>query len=108
MGVYEDLKTALATVQRLSALENRFSDYIIENRKALADMRADIAEVRERQARIEQRLDGQEDILTSRAQAAAATASAATVGATIAGLAERIALLEAGAPRPGGRLTAPP
>jgi hypothetical protein len=47
MGLYDDLKTALTAVQRLTAAERALSDHMAETRSAHAEFRRQIQELPE-------------------------------------------------------------
>ena len=94
MGVYDDLKAALATVQRLTAAERTLADHVAESRRAFGQMRDPVQELRERLLRLETWFEGLDEIVTTRAQAAAAAAASVGLANALLAHAERLSVIE--------------
>lgn len=97
MAVWDDIKAILLALHRLSESEKKLAELAAENKAAIKDLRAQVQELRERQIRIEARLESLDEVVTTKAQATAALA----VAQALAPMAERLARLETGdqAPR---------
>lgn len=94
MSIYDDVKATLAAVQRLTAAERTLADHVTEYRRPLGDVSRQVQELRDRQLRIELKLETLDKVVTTRAQAAAAAAAAMGVAAALAAHAERLRALE--------------
>jgi phage shock protein A len=108
VGLLADIATLVASVHRLTEAEKALSRHGVEMRAAHEALRADIATLSERIARIEQRLDDHAAMTTATAREAAAGA----VAGALAALGERLVRLEMAAPPPppasSRRRTLPP
>lgn len=107
MGLLADIATLFASVHRLTEAEKALSRHGAEMRAAHEALRADIATLSERIARIEQRLDDHAAMTTATAREAAAGA----VAGALAALGERLVRLEMATPPPPApprRRTLPP
>jgi hypothetical protein len=93
LGLYDDLKAAALAVHRLTVAEKALAEQSAESRKAIAEIRTQLQDIRDRQIRLEARLDGLDDAIVHRANAAAMAA----VSSAFAILAQRIAALESAA-----------
>ena len=96
MGIWDDVKAVALAVHRLSEAEKRLAEQAAETRNALKEIRAQIQDLRDRQLRIEARLDGVDDIAATKAQAQAAYA----VSGALAQITERLTRLKMGASSP--------
>ncbi|MBR0642176.1 hypothetical protein [Plastoroseomonas hellenica] len=99
MGLLADIATLFASVHRLTEAEKALLRHGAEMRAAHEALRAEIAGLSERIARIEQRLDDQAGVTAATAREAA---SGAVAGA-LAALGERLVRLELAAPPPASR-----
>ena len=96
MAAWDDLKAVALALHRLSESEKKLAELAAENKAAVKELRATMQELRERQLKIETRLDALDEIVTTKAQATAALA----VAQALAPIMERLARLESQPPPP--------
>ena len=109
MGIWEDVKAVALAVHRLSEAEKKLAEQAAETKAAVKELRGLLQDVRDRQLRIEARLDALDEVISTKAQANAALA----VAGALTQFGERLARLETNAQAPPGggggqpRLTPP-
>jgi malate/lactate dehydrogenase len=96
VAAWDDLKAVALALHRLSESEKKLAELAAENKAAVKELRAIMQELRERQLKIETRLDALDEIVTTKAQATAALA----VAQALAPIMERLARLESQPPPP--------
>ncbi len=101
--MWQDLKAVALAVHRLTEAERKLAELAAENRVALKELRTEMQSLRDRQLRLEARLEALDEVISTKAQATAALAVAQALGP----LMERLARLEAGR-GDGGRPRLPP
>ena len=104
MAIWDDLKAVALAVHRLTEAEKKLAELAAENKSAIKELHATVQELRERQIRIETRLETLDDVVTTKAQATAAMA----VAQALAPLMERLARLETRRSVDGGSPRLPP
>lgn len=100
MGVWEDLKAVALAVHRLTQAEKQLAEQAAEMKAAPKTLREQLQDVRDRQTRIEARLDGLGEVILTKAVSAAQNAATLAFADMHARFAERLARLEAGPPSP--------
>ena len=109
MGIWQDATAVALAAHRLSEAEKKLAEQAAETKAAVKELRAMLQDMRVRQLRTEARLDGLDEVISTKAQANAAFAAAGALPQT----GERLTRLEmsAQAPPDGGdgqpRLAAP-
>ncbi|MBL6082516.1 hypothetical protein JMJ56_31615 [Belnapia sp. T18] len=96
MAIWNDLKAVALAVHRLTEAEKRLAELAAENKAAIKELRGQMQELRERQIRIEAKLESLDEVVTTKAQASAALAVAQALGPIM----ERLARLEIQPPAP--------
>lgn len=96
MGVWQDAKAIALALHRLGEAEKKLAEQAAETKAAVKELRGLLQDARDRQLRIEARLDGLDEVISTKAQANAALA----VAGALAQLGERLARLEVGAAKP--------
>lgn len=92
MGIWDELKAVALAVHRLTEAEKKMAEMAAENRAAVKELRALLQDMRDRQLRLEGRMDSLDEIASSKAQGMAALAVANALGPMM----ERLARLEVG------------
>ncbi len=103
MAIWDDLKAVVLALHRLSESEKKLAEMAADNKAAVKELRATMQELRERQLRIEIRLDSLDEVITTKAQATAAL----SVAQALAPIMERLARLEARGGGTAARLPPP-
>jgi chromosome segregation ATPase len=105
VAIWNDLKAVALALHRLSESEKKLAELAAENKAAIKELRATMQELRERQIKIETRLESLDEVVTTKAQATAAMA----VAQALAPMMERLARLEVRGGGEGGppRLSPP-
>ena len=96
MAIWDDLKAVALAVHRLTEAEKKLAEIAAENKAAIRELRGQMQELRERQIRIEARLESLDEVVTTKAQGSAAMVVAQALGPIL----ERLARLEAQSPGP--------
>ncbi len=91
MGAWQDLKAVALAVHRLTEAEKKLAEMAAENKAAIKELRGLVQDLRERQLKIEARMESLDEVVSTRAQATAALA----VAHALAPIMERLARLEA-------------
>jgi len=98
VGIWQDVKAVALAVHRLSEAEKKLAEQAAETKAAVKELRTMLQDTRDRQLRIEARLDGLDEVISTKAQANAALA----VAGALAQVGERLARLEMVAATPAG------
>jgi hypothetical protein len=96
VAIWDDLKAVALAVHRLTEAEKKLAELAAENKAAIRELRGQMQELRERQIRMEARLESLDEVVTTKAQGSAAMAVAQALGPIL----ERLARLEAQPPGP--------
>jgi hypothetical protein len=105
VAIWDDVKAVGLALHRLTESEKKLAEMAADNKAAVKELRATMQDLRERQIRIEAKLESLDEVVTTKAQATAAMA----VAQALAPIMERLARLEARGGGEGGppRLSPP-
>jgi chromosome segregation ATPase len=103
VAIWSDLKAVALAVHRLTEAEKKLAEIAADNKAAIKELRGVVQDLRDRQLKIETRMESLDEIISVKAQATAALAVAQTLGPIM----ERLARLETQNPGSVARLPPP-